>query len=350
MRKISSIKTSKILVLLLLMATVFVGCGSDDDGDDELGNWVKKSSFDGDARSGAASFTIGNKGYVFGGFDGDDRLNDLWVYDPDGQNDDNTNDFWSSNFNDTNVPLDSFPGVARNGAVGFSIGTKGYIGTGYDGDDELKDFYEYDSETNEWTQLADFPGTARVRALGFSINGFGYVGTGNDGSDQKDFYRYDPATNTWEQEFGFGGEKREEASAFVIDNIAYVLGGYENESSVRDFYSFDGTTWTQLTDLDDEDEDNEVQIARGSAFAIGGKGYVGVGVTTTLEDTLWEYTPADDSWDEVPGFVGSVRQYSSAFTFDSLDRAYILLGTNGSSYFNDVYEFEPDVLEDEDDD
>ena len=41
-----------------------------------------------------------------------------------------------------------------------------------------KDFWEYDPATNAWTQKADFGGTARLDAVGFSIGSKGYIGTG----------------------------------------------------------------------------------------------------------------------------------------------------------------------------
>jgi hypothetical protein len=65
------------------------------------------------------------------------------------------------------VELSDFDGLPRSDAVGFSIGTKGYIGTGYDGDERLNDFWEYDVSNNTWTQKADFPGVARNSAIGF---------------------------------------------------------------------------------------------------------------------------------------------------------------------------------------
>ena len=55
-------------------------CSSDDDDDEDFGNWVDRSIFDGTPRSNAAFFTIGNLGYVGTGYDGDDRLGDFWVY------------------------------------------------------------------------------------------------------------------------------------------------------------------------------------------------------------------------------------------------------------------------------
>src|SRR5258705_11976593 len=58
--------------------------------------------------------------------------------------------------------------TARFGAVSFSIGNKGYVGTGSDGEDR-KDFWEFDPIANTWTQKADFGGDARSYAVGFSI-------------------------------------------------------------------------------------------------------------------------------------------------------------------------------------
>ena len=44
-----------------------------------------------------------------------------------------------------------------------------------------KDFWEYDPAANIWTQKADFGGTEREYAVGFSIGSKGYIGTGYDG-------------------------------------------------------------------------------------------------------------------------------------------------------------------------
>src|ERR1041384_7930203 len=68
-------------------------------------------------------------------------------------------------------------GTGRYFPVGFSIGTKGYIGTGYN-TTYRNDFWEWDQATNVWTQKADFAGTARYAAVGFAIGTKGYIGTG----------------------------------------------------------------------------------------------------------------------------------------------------------------------------
>lgn len=322
----------KNTILCLTVLSIFsVGCSSDDD-DDEYGNWVESSTFDGDSRGNAVSFTIGTKGYLITGYDGDDYLSDTWEYNSE-------EDYW--------VRKADFPGVARSGAIGFALNGKGYIGTGYDGSDELNDFWEYNPDTNEWTQKADFIGTARYGAIGFAVNGYGYIGTGYDGSEQKDFYKYDATTDTWEQIVGFGGEKRQNASVFVIDDVAYIGTGSNDGAAEYDFYSFDGTTWTQLTDLDDDDLDETITFSSSVGFSLNGKGYFATGLSGALTTACWEYDPTDDSWEEVPGFEGTARQDASAFTFDS--KVFVLMGRSSSYYFDDVWEFRPDELEDEDD-
>jgi len=41
------------------------------------------------------------------------------------------------------------------------------------------DFWEYDPATNVWVQKVNFGGDAREQAIGFSIGNKGYIGTGN---------------------------------------------------------------------------------------------------------------------------------------------------------------------------
>src|SRR5947208_3269011 len=112
----------------------------------------------------------------------------------------------NSHAQDTWTRKADFGGTARHSAVGFSIGSKGYVGTGNDVNGSTDDdFWEYDPETNAWMQKADFGGTAREVAVGFSIGSKGYIGTGVGSSDYKDFWEYDPAVNTWTQKADFGG-------------------------------------------------------------------------------------------------------------------------------------------------
>jgi N-acetylneuraminic acid mutarotase len=310
----------------VILLLMVIGVSCTDDDDTEIGNWVESSSFDGNSRGSAVTFVIGDKGYMVSGYDGDDYLNDLWEYNKEG-------DYW--------VQKADFPGNPRSGAVGFELNGKGYFGTGYDGDDELKDFWCYDPATDSWTQKADFLGTERYGAVGFSVSGKGYIGTGYDGSELKDFYKYDDVLDEWTQSVGFGGDKRKDALAFVIGDKAYMGTGLKNGAYQNDFYVFNGNSevWTRLTDLDDDDSDFSVLLSSGVAFTKNGMGYITTGESSGITTNTWEYNPGNDTWDENTDFEGSARQDAVSFSFS--DQAFVLMGRSGSYYFDDNWEYRP---------
>ncbi len=157
--------------------------------------WTRMADFGGAVRMAAVGFSIDDKGYIGTGsiFNGkekgddneedenqnvEDMLSDFWQYNP-------TTDSWTKKAD--------FGGGARYFATGFSIGTRGYIGTGSNIASRKKDFWEYNAATNTWSQKSDFGGTARQGATGFSIGCAGFIGTGSTGSLQKDFWQYNGA-------------------------------------------------------------------------------------------------------------------------------------------------------------
>jgi len=158
--------------------------------DPQTNTWTQKADFGGGLRSQAVGFSIGDKGYIGTGWNGSSVLKDFWEYDP--------------QINTWTQKAD-FGGTARWGVVGFSVGNSGYIGLGYDGllgeGTSRKDLWNYDKEMDTWTQKADFSGSARWEAVGFSIGSKGYIGTGKDkrGSTvyiMGDFWEYD-TTNSF---------------------------------------------------------------------------------------------------------------------------------------------------------
>lgn len=325
----------KLLISLFIMsiALINVGCDDDDDDDDEIiGNWIELSDFEGIPRTDAVSFTIGEKAYVGTGYDGDERLTDFWEYDP--------------NFDQWTRKAD-FPGIARNGAVGFGTDYKGYIGSGYDGVNKLKDFWEYDPTDNSWTQIKEFGGTGRYGAVAFTINNKGYVGTGYDDNALKDFWEYNPSDNTWSQVFSLGGGKRRDATAFVIDNKAYVCSGIDNGSYENDFWVYDPAlnSWSDLrhiSNVSDDDYDDDYSSIIGIdkvGFSINGKGYLTTG-GTSASTTVWEYDPATDLWEIKTSLEATGRTGAVGFAIG--ETGYLATGRNSSYYLDDLWGFKPD--------
>lgn len=328
-----------LLAFAITISTLgLLSCENDEEDDDLLGNWIERSDFEGFRRSSAVSFAIDQFAYVGTGFNGDEDeyYRDFWRYDV-------NQNFWQR--------IDSLPGAGRSAAVAFSVGGTGYVGLGFDGDDELRDFYRYDPASNAWARIADFGGTARRNAVAFGLNGKGYVGTGDDGNTLKDFWEYDPGSNTWRQIPSLGGSKRENAVAFVIDDFAYVGTGSDNGSLELDFWRFDPTLlpdfpWTAMNDLDEED-DYAVIRENASVFTLNGRAYVMGGLRGSVSSTVWEYNPSNDFWIEKTPIEGAARRDAVAFTVN--ERGFVTTGRSGSSYFDDIWELEPNEEEDEED-
>jgi N-acetylneuraminic acid mutarotase len=336
-------------ITLLLFASLSIlssqSCNNDNDDDEsEVGNWVKTTPFKGSRRSGAIMFTIGNKAFVGLGYDGDDYATDLYEYDVD-------LGFWQTKA--------SFEGIPRERAVAFSLNGKGYIGLGYNRDEpteELKDFWEYDPETDTWKQLNDFGGTARYNAVAFSINNKGYVGTGNDGSNYNgDFWEYDPSTDTWNEIASYPGQKREEATSFVINGRAYLCTGRNNGLTDIDFWEFnpESKTWTNKRPDDDESYyDDFTSAARrynAVSFVVDGKAYIATGLNSggAADNKVFEYDPSTEIWDQKTSFEGAARSQAIAFVLNN--ESYLGTGQNSSTRFDDIWKFKPNDEYNEDD-
>jgi N-acetylneuraminic acid mutarotase len=343
--QINFLKVTHSLWVALALFTILTstGCEKDTTGDDDLiGNWKRSSEFEGVGRTEAVTFTIDNKVYVGGGYDGTNRLNDFWEFDQ-------TTGTW--------LRKADFPGVARNSAVAFSVNGKGYVGTGVDDNDtKLKDFWEYNPTTNTWTRKADFAGTGRYNAVGFNISNKGYIACGYDGNYLKDLWEYDAASNTWLQKASLAGSKRSEAVAFVYNNKAYVVTGINNGSYLTDFWVYDPATntWSEKRKINDatdesfdDDYDDNIRRANASVFIMNNKAYLTCGSRSGIIGTTWEYDIANDTWKEKTGFEGPARE--GAISFYLNNRGYLTTGSSGSYRFDDLWEFFPDNEQDDND-
>ncbi len=325
---------------IILGLFLLVGCGNNNT--DTLGNWVKKSAFEGAPRGQAVSFVIGDRAYVGLGYNVDYETGD-----PNISNEGYKKDFWMYNpSNDTWTSIARFPGAGRTNAVAFAANGKGYVTTGWDGDNRLADTWEYDPTTDKWTQKDDYAGGARRYAVAFTINNYGYVGTGsaNDGSDKNEFYKFDPTAAAGSQWIKVAslGDKRRGATAFVYNGKAYVCTGITDNTRAENMYEYDPSIdlWTKKTKITDN-SDWTVTRENASSFVLDSKAYVFLGQNSSNLKTCWEYDFAKDTWNEKNEFEGGARQYAVAFSFSD-GKAIVTTGEAGTSYyFDDVWEFRP---------
>lgn len=164
--------------------------------------WTDKANYPGAGTSAGAYTATAFKGYVMGGLSNNDATPGLhaenWEYDF-------VSDTWTKRANT--------PGWPRYLASSFAVGDKIYFGTGetlitkapfngpiYKVPTPLKDWWEYNTSTNTWTQKADFGGGVRRNLEGFVLKGKVYAGAGDVGDPNlmpHDLWRYDPGSNTW---------------------------------------------------------------------------------------------------------------------------------------------------------
>ncbi|MBI3502490.1 MAG: gliding motility-associated C-terminal domain-containing protein [Bacteroidetes bacterium] len=292
-------------------------------------SWVQKASLPAGGRFSAVAFTIGNKGYLGTGDDVFKTFDDFWEYDPIANS-------WTQKAN--------FGGGVREFATGFATGTKGYIGTGFDSNNDYNDFWEYDPSANSWTQKTSLPAIARERAIGFSIAGKGYIAAGWDGSNTlNDLWEYDPVADAWtqKQSIPIGGRADMDRAVFVLGTSAYLGTGWDFVTThYADFWEYNQTTnnWTQKANL---------PLGRRGAtgFSLCNYGYVGLGMDENgnLLSDFYKYDPLANSWTALSAFPGGARTDQPSFVINN--SAYI--GTGSDQSFgekNDLWKFSFSVI------
>lgn len=313
-----------LLLLYCLMTGVAYG---------QEGTWTRKANVGNNGRQGAVAFSIGNKGYLGTGVSY--QLvnntttfvfnNDFWEFDP-------VNNVWTQKAN--------FPGGPRWKATGFSIGNKGYLGTGLTDNDynnSHNDFWQFDPVANVWTRKANFGGGLRQAAVGFSIYNKGYIGTGGDQANLvSDFWEYDPVIDVWTKKANYAGNQpRGSAVGFSIGSKGYVGTGSGNNVTA-DFWEYNPATdvWIQKANLPAEERQGAI------GFGMGTKGYIGTGLgqSSSLFNDFWEYDPVSNTWAQKANFTGSARCFAVGLTIGN--KGYIGTGAPSGPLANDLWQYE----------
>ncbi|RTQ53446.1 galactose oxidase [Hymenobacter gummosus] len=134
--------------------------------------WTQKPSFGGNKRQGASAFTLNNHGYLLLGADNGAYQTDVWSYDPTTE----LWSQHKSLIADTDADYD-YSGVPRANAASFVIGNHGFVAAGTNAG-ALSNCWEYDPDADTWTQKTAFAGATRTYPVGFGLGDRGYVGLG----------------------------------------------------------------------------------------------------------------------------------------------------------------------------
>jgi Uncharacterized protein conserved in bacteria len=257
------------------------------------------------------SFSINGKGYVATGYNEINSIRDLHEYNP-------LTNQW--------IKKSDKPGDGRSGATIIVADSKAYFIAG----NGSKDFFEYNPATDQWKQKTDFPGAGRGWAKGFSINNKLYFGIGSPllGEQFKDWWEYDPVVDQWSQKANFPGTAVRNGNAISINDKGYLGLGAES----GEWWQYDAVadTWTRKKDLPGPVKFGAV------SFSFNGKGYIIAGAT----NACWEYDPVTDNWtSRIPFFTS--RSVGAGFVIGS--KAYFGTGASLETYIltKDFWEFDP---------
>lgn len=254
--------------------------------------------------------------------------------------------------------ITGFPGIGRYNASGFAIGDKFYIGLGVghknNADQDLSDFYEYNSTTNTWIQKTDFPGGSRELAKGFSINGKGYLAMGQrvecpfstcTSTIFKDIWEYDALIDNWKKVATFSNLDNNlplSSQVFVINTKAYF-------SSQQSLFEFNPETYTLMQKAVFPDFTGGMSFftLNNKAYAVGGY-YDGNGRFTK---NVYQYDPVTDKWSKKADFPGHER--AGAYSFSINGKGYVACGSYQTQippntsyvyvFLNDVWEYNDSI-------
>jgi hypothetical protein len=289
------------------------------------GTWTRKkdipfSSFE--SRANAIGVTAGGFGFLGAGYNGGTTLKDFWKYEP-------VADVWSA-------VADC--GIDFQAGISMVINGKLYTGLGQafsQNPSIMKQIWEYDPATNSWTRKRDFPGSARWGAVGVSLGDKGYVGLGDPGGGSilLDWWEYDPGADSWTQKKDFPpGAAMHFAAAMVVNGRIYAGLSSYNYSNAWYEYLPATDAWAKRRDFP-----GKVSFSP-AVFVLANKGYVAGG-----GEECWAYDPATDSWTQ-QAFIRNIIA-GSAFSLNG--KGYFLPGvggggSTGSFYWSkEVWEFTP---------
>ncbi|KAG7346391.1 galactose oxidase [Nitzschia inconspicua] len=180
-------------------------------------------------RFGYVSVVYDNKLVLWGGFDGQRWLNDMYVY-----------DFGSSLWSQVQQ-FGTLPSI-RSCPASAAEGKYLYIQGGYDGLERKEDFFVCSLDTYTWTQMPNLGRTPSPRYFHSCVMHSNklFMYGGYSGSQRLgDMFAYDFETNHWSEVDCSSGDSpggRSSLIAQVHENNLYIFAGYNGQTVLNDMY------------------------------------------------------------------------------------------------------------------
>jgi len=122
-----------------------------------------------------------------------------------------------------------------------------FIFGGFDGNNKLNDFYEFNTDNDTWQEViysgSGMPPSPRKSATCIVFGGSMYIFGGNDGQCKSDLFKFNFETNTWfeikKNNNAAWPKERHKSSAVIYKNLMIIYGGHDGTDVLEDLWSFD---------------------------------------------------------------------------------------------------------------
>ena len=202
-------------------------------------------------RSGAASVIVKSRLYMFGGYGGGTgRLDDFYSF-----------NFATASWEEVEVLSDDRPGCRENNGVVIGDSSRVYLFGGYNGNSWLNDLWMFDIETKRWSCIQESSdnnnnggagdAASLIAGSGGPSRRFGYVSVvhdnkfvlfgGFDGTRWlNDMFEFDLGTNQWKTVRASGAlPSVRSCPAWAKDDThVYIHGGYDGVERKADFFAW----------------------------------------------------------------------------------------------------------------
>lgn len=297
-------------------------------------NWQQITDFPGTERDDGTAFLLGDTAYFGTG------LTPWWSNEADFYGLDLTTEQW---FPAIPLPLDQ----GRQYASGFSIGGKGFVFGGFNGSTFLNDLWCFDPAQNTWTQRTSLPSYGRSGCGSFLLNDTMYIvgGKTSTGAAIGEVWCYAPASDTWIQKANLPFGTCWRASATELNEKGYLLFGRdENNLFLSDLYEYDPLVggWTQLSTFPASGRSHATMKAMNNSL------YVCFGIDSLGNsfNDLWKYDLLQNNWYALPGIPSIGRR--GGMSVVSNDVLYYSTGIDESNQrLKETWKYSPFLSNDE---
>ena len=293
-------------------------------------------------RSLHAAAAVSGSLCVFGGYDGQSRLNDFHAY-----------SFAERRWSPVLPSASSGPPPSpRDRHVALVHGTEFFVFGGFDGTSRVADFYGFDFSSMTWRQvtaLSGGPPSPRHSHSAVVHQDSAYVYGGYDGSYRSDFHRFHFPTRAWSAvaTTGRSPRARYRATTVVHCDTMVLFGGHDGTRHLADTHVFDFETcvWTAVLTEGSPPipRDSHVAVVHlDSMYVFGGS------TGSAMNDLLELQLPTDANptakWrliETPPSGTAGHRFCHVAVEYE--DSMYCFGGYDGSHRLNDFIRFDFDV-------